>query len=76
MVGIVFLLPLANVVVDVVSDVVGMVIVLTGLVAGAFRSWAVMSGFAPERVEWFTAIGFAGGVAIAAAILFLDQFVR
>lgn len=45
---------------------------VTGAVAGAFRAWGVLAALEPERVEWLTAAGFAGGVAIAALILVLD----
>ena len=55
------LLPaLARVVIDTVSSMAGMVIVVTGLSAGALRALAVLTDSPPERVEWMTAAGFAG----------------
>jgi hypothetical protein len=68
--------PLASLVIDAISDAVGMTLVLTGLVAGAFRSLAVLGGASSDRVEWFMAVGFVGGCIFAAFVLLLDAIVR
>lgn len=64
--------PLAGVVIDVVSGTLGMMLLVTGAVAGMLRAGAVLAASEPERVEWLTAAGFAGGVAIALLVLALD----
>jgi hypothetical protein len=63
---------LAGVAIDVVSDVAGTTIVLTGLLAAALRTGAVLAKSSPERVEWLTALGFLWGAMIAAMLLTLD----
>jgi hypothetical protein len=68
--------PGAGIVIDLVSDVAGTMILLTGLVAAASRTFAVLAGSPPEKVELFTALGFLGGVAVSAILLALDVVVR
>jgi hypothetical protein len=58
--------------VDFVSDAAGMMIVLTGLAAGALRTVAVLGESSSERIEWMTALGFVGGAAISTVFLALD----
>jgi len=65
-------IPFAGFVVDLVSGIAGVAIMLTGLFAGAFRALAVLGRSSPERVEWLTAAGFAGGIAVAVLFLALD----
>lgn len=65
-------IPIAGVVIEVVSDVAGTIIVLTGLLAAGLRTVAVLTKSSPERVEWLTAIGFLSGVMWAAVFLALD----
>jgi len=65
-------IPPAGVVIDVVSDVAGTIIVLTGLLAAGLRTVAVLTKSSPERAEWLTAIGFLSGVMCAAVLLALD----
>lgn len=68
--------PFAGIVIDLVSGVAGAVIVLTGLLAGAFRALAILGESSPERVEWLTAVGFVAGMAIAGILLVMDLAVR
>jgi hypothetical protein len=49
-----------------------MIILLTGLLAGAFRTFAVLGSQPPERVEWHTAAGFLGGSALSAVAIAID----
>ncbi|HEX5929640.1 MAG TPA: hypothetical protein VFY48_09625 [Solirubrobacterales bacterium] len=65
-------LPIAGVVLDVVSNIAGTTILLTGLLAAAFRTFAVLVKAQPERVEWATAYGFLSGTLFAGALLALD----
>ncbi len=65
-------IPLAGVVIDVVSDVAGTMIVLTGLLAAALRTGAVLAKSSSERVEWVTALGFLWGAIVATMLLALD----
>lgn len=62
----------AGVVIDVVSDVTGTIILLTGLLAAGLRTVAVLTNSSPERIEWFTAIGFLSGIWFAAVLLAVD----
>lgn len=57
---------------DVVSDIAGAVLVLTGVAAGCLRTWAVLTGQTVERVEWLTALGFVTGVLSAILIVVID----
>lgn len=57
---------------DVVSDIAGALLVLTGVAAGSLRTWAVLTGQSIERVEWLTALGFALGVLSAILIVVID----
>jgi hypothetical protein len=68
-------MPIAGIVVEVVSSTAGMAIVVTGLAAAAFRAMAVLKESSPERVEWMTSVGFGGGIALAIAFLALDLVV-
>jgi hypothetical protein len=65
-------LPIAGIVVDFTSSIFGMILLLTGVVAGAFRTLAVLGRSSSERAEWLTALGFLGGVAVAGVLLALD----
>jgi hypothetical protein len=65
-------IPLAGVLIDFVSEVAGMVIVLTGLLAGMLRARAVLGRFSPERTEWLTAAGFLAGVLVSGVFFALD----
>jgi hypothetical protein len=69
-------IPIAGVVVDIVTDVAGTMIVLTGLIAGAFRAGAVLAKATPERVESMTALGFLWGVVMTGVLLAMDAVVR
>jgi len=64
--------PIAGVVIDVVSDVAGTSILLTGLMAAGLRAMAVLTNASPQRVEWLTAIGFLSGMFFAAVFLAMD----
>ena len=63
--------PLA-VLMEFVSDVSGMLLVITGAVAGCFRTWAVLIEIPADRLEWITALGFAAGAISAILIVFID----
>ena len=63
---------LGRVVVDTVSSMAGMVLVVTGLLAGALRALAVLSNSPAERVESLTAMGFIGGAGVAFLFFLLD----
>jgi len=60
------------VVLEVVSGIAGTTILLTGLLAAAFRTFAVLAKAQPERVEWLTAYGFLSGLLFAGVLLALD----
>jgi hypothetical protein len=64
-------LPLA-VLLEFVSDVAGVVLVLTGVVAGGLRAWAVLTGRPADQIELTTALGFAIGATIATLVVFID----
>jgi hypothetical protein len=65
-------IPFAGVVVEAISGIAGDARRCNGLSAGALRAWAVLREFAPDRVEWATAAGFAAGAAFGAVIVALD----
>jgi hypothetical protein len=65
-------IPLAGIVIDLVSGVAGTMILLTGLLAAAFRTFAVLVESPSERLEWLTAMGFLSGLTFAALLLALD----
>lgn len=60
--------PLASLL-EFVSALGGSLLVVTGVLAGAFRSWAILIELPPVRIEWMTAFGFATG--FIATILFV-----
>lgn len=66
----------AGVVIDVVTNVAGTMIVLTGLFAAALRAGAVLAKSPSERVEMQTALGFFWGMAMAMMLLALDAVIR
>jgi membrane associated rhomboid family serine protease len=55
---------------DLVSGAAGVVVVLSGVIAGIARAYAVLIGASPDRIERATAIGFLIGAALAALLLF------
>lgn len=63
---------LAPAISELLNGAAGLVVVLSGLVAGTARSLAVILRFTSERVERLTAVGFLTGAAIAAAFLVID----
>lgn len=65
--------PAAGVVLDFASSVIGMILLATGLGAGVLRTIAVLRGSSTGEAEWMTALGFAGGGFMAAALLALDM---
>jgi hypothetical protein len=65
-------IPLAGIVIELVSGVAGTMILLTGLLAAAFRAFAILAESQPERVEWLTAVGFLSGLVFSALFLALD----
>jgi hypothetical protein len=65
-------LPLAFVL-DVVSDLGGSLLVVTGVLAGAFRSWAVLVELPSDRIEWMTALGFGAGVFATILSVLVEQ---
>jgi hypothetical protein len=70
---VIWVLPIAGVLVEIVSGAVGTILVSTGFVAGGgLRSVAILRGSSKERVEWMTAAGFAIGAIFAGLFLFLD----
>lgn len=64
-------IPIAGVGIDVVTNVAGTMIVLTGLLAAALRAGAVLAKSPPERVEMQTALGFFWGMAMAMVIAYI-----
>jgi hypothetical protein len=69
------MLPLAFVL-DVVSDLGGSLLIVTGVLAGAFRSWAVLIELPPDRIEWMTAFGFGVGVFATILSVLVEQVWR
>lgn len=65
-------IPIAGVVIEIVSSAAGMAIVVTGLVATALRALAVLGESSHERVEWMTSMGFVIGIVLSAFLLALD----
>jgi hypothetical protein len=63
---------IAGVVIEVVTSAAGMAIVVTGLVATALRTLAVLGESSHERVEWLTSMGFIIGIVLSALLLALD----
>ena len=59
-------IPIAGVVIEIVSGAAGMAIVVTGLVATALRALAVLGESSHERVEWLTSLGFVIGIVLSA----------
>jgi hypothetical protein len=68
-------LPFA-VVLDDVSRLGGSLLVMTGVLAGAFRSWAILIKLPPDRIEWLTAVGFAVGVFVTILFVFVSPIWR
>lgn len=68
-------LPLASVL-DFVSGLGGTLLVVTGALAGAFRSWSVLIELPHKRIEWMAAFGFAVGVFATILFVFVDQVWR
>jgi hypothetical protein len=54
---------------DLVNGAAGLVVVLSGLVAAATRSVAILYGWPEKAVERATAIGFLAGAGIAVLVL-------
>jgi hypothetical protein len=65
--------PPATSIPELVNGAAGLVVVLSGLLAGAARSVAVLLRYPPKRVERATAAGFLGGAALAIAVLVTGQ---
>jgi hypothetical protein len=65
-------LPIAGIVVDLVSGITETILLLTGLMAGIFRTAAILGRSSPERAETITAIGFLSGIVLAVLLLALD----
>lgn len=65
-------IPMAGIVIEIVSSAAGMAIVVTGLVATALRALAVLGESSHERVEWLTSMGFVIGIVLSALLLALD----
>lgn len=56
-----------------VSDFAGLTAVVTGVVAGSARAWAVLRKLPRHRIEWMTAAGFAFGAFLAIATVCIDS---
>jgi len=54
---------------DLVNGAAGLVVVLSGLVAAATRSVAILYGRSEKAVERATAVGFLAGAGIAVLVL-------
>lgn len=54
---------------ELLNGAAGLVVVMSGVLAGVTRSLAILLGFSAERVERVTAIGFLIGAASATVIL-------
>jgi hypothetical protein len=61
---------------DLASNIGGSLLVVTGVFAGAARSWAVLTELPAVRVEWMTAMGFAVGAMITILFVVVDQIWR
>jgi hypothetical protein len=68
-------LPIAGVVVEIVSGAAATMLLATGFLAGALRALAVLRKFPAEQVEWLTAVGFAAGLVFGILVLILDQVI-
>ena len=61
---------------ELVNGAAGLVVVLSGLLAGGTRSLAILLGSSSKRVERATALGFLAGAALAMAVLVGNLFWR
>lgn len=61
---------------DIVSNLGGSLLVVTGVLAGGFRSWAVLTELPPDRIEWMTALGFVVGAVATILSVFVEQIWR
>lgn len=59
-----------------VSDLGGSLLVVTGVLAGSFRTWAVLTKLPPVRIEWMTALGSAFGAMLMILFVVADQIWR
>lgn len=57
---------------DLVSGAAGVIVLVTGVFAGAMRALAILLGATPGQIEWMTAAGFAAGLGISLAVFALD----
>jgi hypothetical protein len=58
------------------SGSAGTIVVITAVLAGWFRAWAVLSGFPTERIERVTASGFLAGIVIMLLLVVVDTTLR
>jgi hypothetical protein len=63
-------------VLEFVSRFGGTLLVVTGVFAGAFRSWAVLTELPPVRIEWMTALGFTVGGILTILFVVAEQVGR
>jgi len=68
--------PPAASVTELANGAAGLVVVVSGVLAGVARSFAILSGFSASAVERATAIGFLAGAALAMTMLGLEVAAR
>ena len=61
--------PSTTSVTELANGAAGLVVVVSGVLAGMARSFAILCGFSVAAVERATAIGFLAGAAFAMAML-------
>jgi hypothetical protein len=64
--------PTTTSVTELANGAAGLVVVVSGVLAGVARSFAILCGFSAAAVERATAIGFLAGAALAMAMLGLE----
>jgi hypothetical protein len=63
---------LLAVLMEFVSKVAGTLLAVAGAFAACLRAWAVLTRQSPDRIEWATALGTAGGATLAILIVVID----
>jgi hypothetical protein len=58
------------------SSSAGTFLVITGALAGGFRSWAVLRRFSADQIERMTAVGFVTGAVTVILLVFVDKILK
>jgi len=61
---------------ELVTNIAGTIVVVTGVVAGSARTWAVLAEGSHDRVERMTAVGFVVGAAITLCLVVIDSLLE